>query len=43
MRVNKKAILDTIEWAKTALANGMRVPPPRQGKSHDQKHYRNAR
>ena len=27
MRVNKKAILDTIEWAKTALANGMRVPP----------------
>ena len=27
MRVNKKTILDTIEWAKTALANGMRVPP----------------
>lgn len=27
MRVNKKAILVTIEWAKTALANGMRVPP----------------
>ena len=27
MRVNKKAILDTIEWAKTALADGMRVPP----------------